>query len=163
MSASSDAKVSSRPYIRNVRRNTVSRAFAAIVSVWLAISLAEPAQLHTCPKHGGLAIGAANHSPTHTAATTHGGGAAHHDAIVPDAAANQSHHDGPGDHSNQCSCLGDCSIGNSSPGLPVAAARIAVPAAVRLAAAYAYATPALVAPEFLLPFPNGPPVISSRA
>lgn len=132
------------------------------MSLWLAISLAEPAQLHTCAMHGGLAIGASGHSGPHATASSHSGAATHHAAPAPDAAPADSHQDRDS-HSNQCSCLGDCSVGKPPVALPGTAARVAAAAAHARQAAYDYATPTLVAPPFLLPFSNGPPAVSSRA
>src|SRR3954465_1395419 len=46
-------------YIRFVRRHVMSRILAAVLSVWLVVCLAEPAQLHTCVMHRGFAVNTA--------------------------------------------------------------------------------------------------------
>jgi hypothetical protein len=119
----------------------MSRTLAAVFSIWLAVSMVEPVQLHTCPMHGGLAI-----------ETGH-------------VAGDHSHHDRSGDRkSHQCSCLGDCNSGSAPVGLTEV--RVSLLAPVPNAASrseFGYRSPALVAPHFLLPFSNGPPAGSSRA
>jgi len=149
-------------YIRRVRRNWVYRAFAGIISAWLVICLVEPAQLHTCAMHGGLAIGGA-HAIAHGTGG-HAGSAAHHAAPSPAAASTQSHHDRDSDsQSHQCSCLGDCSVGKTPLSLPGATAALQAAPIGRVAVTPAGEVPAITAPQFLLPFANGPPAISSRA
>jgi hypothetical protein len=122
---------------------------AGVFSVWLAICLAEPAQLHTCVMHGALAIsvqgGGSHHGASHAAA-----GHSH----------NQSNDDGRG---QQCTCLGDCSAGNSPIGLAASSNSFASVSVETAAALFSYASPSIVAPHFLLPFSNGPPDASSRA
>src|SRR5258705_13582837 len=66
----------STTYIRRVRHHWLFRSLAGVLSVWLAICLAEPAQLHTCAMHGGLAIDVSTHDGgLHSA---HGGTASIH-------------------------------------------------------------------------------------
>jgi hypothetical protein len=129
-----------------VRRNWIVRSLASAFSVWLAVSMVEPVQLHACAMHGGLAIEQAG---MHGA---HGHSAAGH--------SHGQHNDGK---SHQCSCLGDCNGGSGSIGLTATA--VSLFAAVvndGSSARFDYISPALVAPQFLLPFGNGPPS-SSRA
>jgi len=127
-----------------------------MLSLWLAVCMAEPVQLHTCAMHGGLAI-----VSTATVAT-HIPSAGHHPARP---GAGHSHHDqSSNSESRQCSCLGDCNGGSSVVGIPSPAiSLVAAPVAEALATSFAaYASPRIVAPRFLLPFSNGPPAPSSR-
>ena len=137
-----------------MRRNGIFRSLAGIFAVWLAICMAEPAQLHTCPMHGQLAIGA------HDAGSHH---AASHDAAA-HALAGHSHDRQDSDgKAKQCSCLGDCSAGRTLVGIAAASTSFAS-APVSIPAVFSsYASPEIVAPHFLLPFSNGPPDTSSRA
>jgi len=133
-----------------VRRNAFFRSLAGVLSVWLAICLAEPQQLHTCVMHGALAI------------STHGGGGAHHGASH--AAASHSNDKSGGDsQSQQCSCLGDCSAGRTLLGLVATAPSFAAAPIHTSAVFFSYVSPSIVAPHFLLPFSNGPPDSSARA
>jgi hypothetical protein len=128
--------------------------------------MAAPMQLHTCVMHGGLAIdgGAkAASSPLHAHGGVSQGNA--HGSHSGHAVANHSQHqhgtDGP---SKQCSCLGDCNAGGKAPiGLSAPIAQLASVRAGSSTADFTYTSPSLVAAHFLLPFSNGPPVISSRA
>jgi hypothetical protein len=142
-------------YIRSVRRNVMFRILASVLSVWLIVCLAEPAQLHTCVMHGGLMV------DTHSGASHHAAMHSSHDGSA--AAAKHSGHQGDDGRANQCTCLGDCSAGRTvvgavAPGISFASNTLEVPAPV-----FAYASPAVLAPHFLRPFPNGPPDASSRA
>jgi hypothetical protein len=136
-----------------VRRNWISRSLASVLSLWLAVCLAEPVQLHTCAMHGGLAIvpvGAQAHASTGHHATRIGAGHVHHDQTSDN-------------ESRQCSCLGDCNTGSSPAG--IVAARISIRTATVTEgslASFTYASPRFSAPGFLLPFSNGPPAGSSR-
>ena len=143
-------------YIRLVSRDSLFfRILAGVLSVWLVICLAEPAQLHTCVMHGGLAIDA-------TASVSHHGSThAVHD--VASTGAQHSHHQSDGKQSNQCSCLGDCSAGRTLVGIIAPRATFAPTAMEASPTAFAYASPAIVAPHFRLPFSNGPPDASRRA
>jgi hypothetical protein len=139
-----------------VRHHWISRVFASTFSLWLAVCLAEPVQLHTCAMHGGLAI--EQHTP-HDAHSLVGRHGAMH------SGAGHSHQDQNGDkQSGQCSCLGDCNAGSTSAGLTAAAVLLLEPVQDGGSTAdFHYSSPALVAPHFLLPFGNGPPAGSSRA
>ena len=119
--------------------------------------LAEPVQLHTCAMHGGLAIevgSVATHS--HTATAEH---------LATNAGAGHFHHGHDTDsQSRQCSCLGDCSIGRAPIGFAAANVELPTVAIIQGSATdFAYDSPHNVAPQFLLPFSNGPPAGSSRA
>lgn len=130
------------------------RILAGVLSVWLVVCLSEPAQLHTCVMHGGLAIdayaGASHHGAMHS---THGAS----------SAAKHSNHQNDDRQANQCTCLGDCNtvgtvVGVVAPSISFASNVVEVPVP-----AFAYASPVIVAPHFLRPFSNGPPDASSRA
>jgi hypothetical protein len=140
-----------------VRRNWISRSLASVLSLWLAVCLAEPVQLHTCAMHGGLAI------VQNGTVGTHGHAPAEHHAARP--AADHVHHDQSNDgQSRQCSCLGDCNAGSSPVGFTAAGISLLTAAITEASAtSFTYASPRIVAPRFLLPFGNGPPAGSSRA
>jgi hypothetical protein len=144
-------------YIRPVHRNVTSRAFSAVLSLWLALCLVEPTQLHTCEMHGGLAIQQSGGGLGHTHSAARHRTATHF--------TGHSQHDQGGDsQSQQCSCLGDCNGGSAPVGL--VAATISLSASIdtdRSSAKVEYESPALVSAHFLLPYANGPPLSSSRA
>jgi hypothetical protein len=141
-----------------VRRNRISRVFASVLALWLAVCLAEPVQLHTCAMHGGLPVEQIDGVATHA----HAAPAEH---LTPAGPVGHSHHDQNTDNeSRQCSCLGDCSAGRSSVGIAAPAVLLPAVATVEISGTdFEYASPELVAPGFLLPFSNGPPARSSRA
>jgi hypothetical protein len=145
-----------------MQRSRVFRAFATVMAVWLAVCLAEPMQLHTCVMHGGLAIDTAHHGVSE-AASPGGDMSGHHTGMVSHGAADHSDRGGTNHHPKQCSCLGDCTAGRTPVGLTAAAVALVVPASSSVSSAYEYSSPSLVAPQFLLPFSNGPPATSSRA
>ena len=118
------------------------------MSVWLGICLAEPMQLHLCVMHGGLTI----ESAAHSSHASHG------------AAAHAAHHPGKGhDKSQQCSCLGDCTIGNSPALMPPIHFRLDSPSSGQAVAISLTESADIAAADFVLPFPNGPPRTSSLA
>jgi hypothetical protein len=128
-----------------------------VLGLWLAVCLAEPVQLHTCAMHGGLAIeqvgavGSHGHSSRAQHLATAAGAGHHHD----------QNSDG---QSRQCSCLGDCNAGRAQIGIAAPSITLPGDAVVNLSAPdFTYDSPRVVAPEFLLPFGNGPPAGSSRA
>jgi len=137
-----------------MRRNWISRSLASVLSLWLAVCLAEPVQLHTCAMHGGLAI---------VQNGTVGAHGADHHAVRP--GVGHDHKDQSSDsQSRQCSCLGDCNSGSSPVGIATAAISLLnAPLVEASANSFAHAPHYIVAPRFLLPFSNGPPVSSSRA
>ena len=140
-----------------MRRNLISRSLASLLGTWLAICLAEPAQLHTCTMHGGLAVVQTAADGSHASVAT-GHGATR-------AETGHSHHDQSSDsQSRQCTCLGDCNAGSSQVGIAAAGISLLTVATTEAAAAeLVYDSPRIVAPDFLLPFSNGPPTGSSRA
>jgi hypothetical protein len=140
-----------------VRRNLISRVLASVLATWLAICLAEPAQLHTCTMHGGLAVVQTPAGDSHgSLATAHG---------ATRAETGHSHQDQSSDsRSRHCTCLGDCNAGSSQLGIAaVGITLLTVATSDASAAELAYDSPRVVAPDFLLPFSNGPPTGSSRA
>jgi hypothetical protein len=141
-----------------VRRSWISRSLASVLALWLAVCLAEPVQLHICVMHGGLAMeqmaapGMHGHSSTIQHHPTHG------------FAGHFKHNPNSDNESQQCSCLGDCNSGRAP--IRIAAAGVSLPTVAIIegsATDFAYDTPRIVAPQFLLPFSNGPPAGSSRA
>lgn len=132
------------------------------MSIWLAICLAEPMQLHTCVMHGGLAIQVAGH-PGHPGSMLHHTGAAHHSTAASGQSSDHSSHQQGDSHSRQCSCLGDCNTGGSSVGLAAMRVQLELPPIHSFSVAFAYASPSDAAPHFFLPFSNGPPDASSLA
>lgn len=140
-----------------MRRNLISRVLASVLATWLAICLAEPARLHTCTMHGGLAIVQTAVGSSHASvATGHG---------AKRAEPGHSHHDQSSDsQSRQCTCIGDCNAGSSPVGIAAAGISLLTVATTEASAAeLVYDSPRVVAPDFLLPFSNGPPTGSSRA
>ena len=141
-----------------MRRSWISRSLASVLALWLAICLAEPVQLHICVMHGGLAMEQMTspdlhgHSSTVQHHSTHG------------FAEHFNHNPNSDNESQQCSCLGDCNAGRAP--IEITAAGISLPTIAIVegsATDFAYDSPSVVAPQFLLPFSNGPPVGSSRA
>jgi hypothetical protein len=117
-----------------MHRRLLDRALTALLLVWFAIVLAEPAALHACPMH---------------------------DVPAQTSAAGHSHsHQGPApqDQHRGCTCIGHCSAGTSVAGVPAPSVWIAVTPVSRFRAAFAPATSSAgTAPAFLLPYANGPP------
>lgn len=141
-----------------MRRNGTFRGLAGLLSIWLAICLAEPAQLHTCAMHGQLAMEAMGmHAGSHHA-SAHAG----HD-VDSRVSAGHSHDKQESSDANQCTCLGDCSAGRTLVGVVSTPASFAAAVVYRPAVAFSYSSPSVVAPSFLLPFSHGPPAASSRA
>lgn len=130
-------------------RTRTFRALAGVLGVWVGICLVQPMQLHLCVMHGGLAVEYIGHADSHVAhgAVSHH---AHH--------STQSH-----DKSQQCSCLGDCTTGNAPAFVATAQIAAPLPAVDRVVASSAEASRPIVATDFVLPFSNGPPGISSFA
>lgn len=127
------------------------------MTVWLAICLAEPLQLHTCVMHGGLAIDVGGHH------AQMGGDSSHHTQMASHAADDHGQRGHPDHHARQCSCLGDCNAGKTPVGLVATTVGFDGPSLSSVGAAYDYTSPSLVTPHFLLPFSNAPPAASSRA
>lgn len=146
-----------------MQRSWVFRSFATITAVWLAICLAEPLQLHTCVMHGGLAIDVAGHHGGTSAGSAGPAASDHHAGMASHEVADHGQHGQSDHHTRQCTCLGDCSTGKAPVGLVANAPSLVAPAVSSVGPVYDYTSPSLVAPHFLLPFSNGPPVTSSRA
>ena len=136
----------------------MSRSLAGVLATWLAICLAEPAQLHTCPMHGGLAIVTGASGSTHGPSSTADHGATR-------SVAGHSHHDQNSDsHSRQCTCLGDCNAGSAPIGIAAAGISLVTVAVIETSTApVVYDSPRVVSADFLLPYSNGPPTGSPRA
>jgi hypothetical protein len=142
-----------------VRRNPIVRALISLASVWLAICLAVPMQLHTCVMHGGLAIDVSTRGDG--LPVEHG---FHHQSSASRQLAGHSHHDQrPDDHSKQCSCIGDCSTGKAPLALATGPTRVDLLQIESASAAPSHESPSFASPRFLLPFSNGPPAASTRA
>jgi len=126
-----------------------------MLSLWLAVCMAEPVQLHTCAMHGGLAI------VSNATAATHIPSAGHH--AVRAGTGHDHHEQGTDSESRQCSCLGDCNAGSSPVGVASPAiSLVTAPITEAAANSFTHPSPRIVAPRFLLPFSNGPPAGSSR-
>ena len=119
-----------------MRRTPWSRAFAVLMAVWLAVSLAEPAILHACPVHGGIGAEASHAAMPH---------AMHHPVRHEDQAR------------HLCSCIGACCsaapIGLATAPISVASSAIVVTTDALLPEY----SPSGASAEHVLPFANGPP------
>jgi hypothetical protein len=125
-------------------RGILARAFAAAMVIWLGLVITEPLPLDACPMHG-------IHSMHGVAAAGH---AAH-------SMSHSAHHGTEKTASHQCTCIGDCSAGVGSALAPAAVGSIGARIIREASEAARGATRALgEAAEHLLPFANGPPVIS---
>ena len=132
-----------------MRHGRAFRALAGLMSVWVGICLAEPMQLHLCVMHGGLTIESGPHSSAHSAHS---------------AAAHAAHHPTKGhDKSAQCSCLGDCTAGNSPAFLPSTYFGVDLPASDRSVVTSLTKSAEFATADFVLPFANGPPGTFSLA
>src|SRR3569832_692515 len=79
-----------------MRRTTWGRLLAAVMAVWLSLSLSEPAFLHACP------VRSASHAPG-------GANAGLHAAMAHGASHAATDAPSPGGTSHAgCTCLGDC-------------------------------------------------------
>jgi hypothetical protein len=135
-----------------MRQRPVHRAFAALLLLWFAAVVAEPAALHACPVHDPLTLAAAE--PHAASGGDHG--AAHADPT----------HQAPGhgDAPHQCLCIGDCAA--SAPPAVLAAGSTVLAVVVLIDGRVALPqidSPRGRAPAFLLPYPNGPPAASRVA
>jgi hypothetical protein len=118
-----------------------------MLALWFGIVIAEPVTLHPCPMHDGVlatSMAGMSHAKSHHA---HGA----HASTPTDTPDHQ-----PGGH-HQCTCVGDC-VSTAAVGLPGHAptfviATIAVPRRI----IQVERSVALVSPDFVLPFANGPP------
>jgi hypothetical protein len=133
--------------LKSMRRTRWSRAFSAVMAVWLVVSLSEPSFLHSCLVHDGARGAHSSH-----AAAPHSG---HHHS----SADSESPTKNDRDHGHSCTCLGHC-CGAAPIGLAAIPASLAIgeSAALRDTGLPAYAYVA-VAAEHILPFQNGPPAL----
>ena len=122
-----------------MRHHWLKRACTALVLLWFVVATTEPAALHLCPVHGAPA-----------SAEQH--------------AAGHSHSDHTSGGQATCTCLGDCSAGNFSLAFASPEERFvaevprndgALPSPLE--------QPRAVAPDFLLPYANGPPEVHTLA
>lgn len=125
----------------NAPRKLATRLVSATLLAWLSVFAIEPLGVHSCPMHGGLSV--------------EGGHSAH--AMV------HQHHGTParGDHTNQCSCIGECA--GPATGVALIPNAVNVPAAIsRFRAGVLIELPSFAAryTSRLQPFPNGPPELS---
>jgi hypothetical protein len=127
-----------------MRHSMTHRLVATLSGIWLTLLLAEPAALHICAVHSD-GMGHAMVPSTH------------HAESAPQGAENPGHR-----HSAQCSCLG-ASVHSAPVDLP-AAPVLAVETTLVLTPVVIPIGPdeaATAAPDFLLPYPNGPPVTNA--
>ena len=116
------------------------------MAVWLAVSLSEPAFLHSCPVHS---LGSGAHSANAVPQTL----AAHHHGSAGSTAPAKGH------ETHNCTCIGSCCcatpIGLVAPRVLVV---VSEPTALRDTGLpeYAYVP---VAADHVLPFQNGPPAV----
>lgn len=126
-----------------MRRSLWSRASAAAIGLWLAVSVSEPAFLHSCPVHGG-----------HVSSHVMRGGMS--DDTMAEHASPVSHHE---TDSHTCTCISSCCcaapIGLAGPAVSLA---VIGPSAVRDTGLPEYLH-VPVAATHVLPFANGPPAI----
>ena len=131
-----------------MRRSFWHRALSAFLAAWLAIVMAEPAALHTCPTHGGSHAAAMHGAGAASAMAMGDAMSAHHGAGTPGRPA----------HRHQCTCLGQC---NAPVGVAAPAALVALLPAVETSATRDSGLPdheyVPVAAAHVLPFANGPP------
>ncbi len=127
-----------------MRRAWWFRSLAVVLAAWFTVVMAEPAALHNCPVHGGAAAG-------HAAPAAHEH-AQSHAASMPDGGGQQQH--------AVCTCVGTCCAariaGAAVPGETVVVALV-VTSQARRAVLPSTTAPSIDEPEFLLPYPNGPP------
>jgi hypothetical protein len=114
------------------------RSVAAFMALWFTVVTVEPARLHTCPMHDGLAM-------TGGMAMAHAG----HSAYAHHAPADQD------SAKHTCSCLGSCATSAAPAVPPTISFEVLVLEAAGLGVVE-HSRP--VAPTaFALPFGNGPP------
>jgi hypothetical protein len=135
-----------------VTRRPWTRLLAALVAAWFAVISGEPRWLHACPTHDGAPGAGAEHAAA-DAHAAHGAHGAEH-AAPEHAPAGQSH---------ICTCLGECATAAPADVPVVAAVPLATVTAALRATAIAGAAFRPVAPDFFLPFANGPPAAARAA
>ncbi|MBX3132357.1 MAG: hypothetical protein KF689_03065 [Gemmatimonadaceae bacterium] len=135
------------------------RTFAVLQALWLALLIAEPANLHACDMHAGghaahtgpaFAAAAERADATHDEHAHHG----HHAESLDEDSVPPTPDDGAG---SACQCLGECCAAAvaalaATPAIPVAVP-VDAPAPRRSAATRAVPR----APDLQLPFANAPP------
>jgi hypothetical protein len=112
--------------------------------IWLGLVITEPLPLDACPMHG-------IHSMHGIAATGHATHSMSHGA----------HHGSDKTASHQCTCIGDCSAGVGSALAPALVGNIGARIVFAASGVIRGAARSLGgSAEHLLPFANGPPVLS---
>ncbi len=148
-------------YIHGVRWNLrwLHRPVSALIAVWFALVLVEPAALHSCPVHGdhgapAATLAGATHSSDGPADLEH---ADHHATSAGDHAPDESH--------SGCTCPDDCATaaaGMVVPDAHIIATAVVIPTTTAIVDP-AVSRPAHVRIAFELPFANGPPVLPRPA
>jgi hypothetical protein len=123
------------------------RTVAAVMAVWLAAVVAEPAFLHSCPAHGS-SHGLPDAAPS----------AAGHEHHAVEAAPSEPTAPAEAPAGHYCTCLGDCGLTTTAavPASMVTRVALVTTIAYQLALPASSHTPPSAAT--LLPFANGPPV-----
>lgn len=138
------------PKFSSMRRRWWHRGLSALLAVWFALVVAEPAALHACPMHSAAEPSTSSADASQAA---HGGHAGH---AAPSADRQAGDHR-PADDAHVCTCLGDCS-GTVVASVPTATTAPVVP--VRLTAVtLGRPQHEFVAAwaDFVLPFATAPP------
>lgn len=139
------------------RQHPLRRILVAMWACWFVVLLSEPAMLHSCPMHDGapgsvgVAEGHTGHHGSHAANAAVDGS---RDLTAPDQGAPQQ----AAPHA--CTCIGDCSA--STIVVPTAAAPMSwLAGIIDIAPVIGVAHQSVpAAPDFVLPFANGPPLMS---
>jgi hypothetical protein len=149
-------------------RNWLRRPFAALLAVWFALVMVEPAALHSCPVHAGHA--AAGHGPAAgEPAPSVGMAGGAHSAHMSGASVTESGRaddaGAPGSpHHADCTCPGACTASSGAIALP--AAVLVRPLTITIVGVSPIPTtvaPASARAPFILPFANGPPLLRTAA
>jgi hypothetical protein len=131
-----------------MHRRMWERVFAAVMAVWLAVVVAEPAFLHSCPMHGSAhSIAPAAVSPTTAAHEHHAPSTASEAPSEPVAPAG-----------HYCTCLGDCGLATTAVIPPAVITRAVAITTISYQLALPASEHTPPSPATLLPFANGPPV-----
>src|ERR1041384_6038633 len=116
----------------------IHRIGAGLLALWFTVVTVEPARLHACPMHDGLAIATVEHA--------HASHAGHMGHGAPTSPESQKH---------SCSCIGSCATA-TTPALPTTVSFDIVGAGAESHGIAALSRPASRV-AFVLPFGNGPP------
>jgi hypothetical protein len=116
----------------------IHRIGAGLIALWFTVVTVEPARLHSCPMHDGLAIATPEHA--------HGSHAGHMGHGSPESPDSQKH---------GCSCIGSCATA-STPALPTTVSFEVVEVSAESHGIADLSRPAARV-AFVLPFGNGPP------